>query len=71
MDGMKYSVSVHIQRAISDAINNQVLPQLQNGPDQDMWQKRDGTFLLRDWNIMTKIIAIEKLEPALATTFQN
>ena len=30
MDEMMKSVSVQIQRAVSDAINNQVLPQIQN-----------------------------------------
>ena len=48
MDEMIYSVSSQIQRAISDAINNQVLPQIQNvimaGSGQETkrgWERSD------------------------------
>ena len=48
MDEMMYSVSSQIQRAISDAINNQVLPQIQNvimaGSGQETrrgWERSD------------------------------
>ena len=43
---MMNSVSVHIQRAISDAINNQVLPQIQNAFNAGL-----GHVTQKRWNV--------------------
>ena len=50
MDEMMNSVSVQIQRAINDAISNQVFPKSKMSfwPDQDVRLEKDGTFRLRD-----------------------
>ena len=46
MDEMMDSVSVQIQRAISDAINIQVLPQIQNAP-----RAGSGHVTQKGWNV--------------------
>ena len=46
MDEMMKSVSVQIQRAISDAINNQVLPQIQNA-----FKAGSGHVTQKGWNV--------------------
>ena len=48
MDEMMNSVSVQIQRAINDAICNQVLPQIQNAIMAGSGPEKDGTFQLRN-----------------------
>ena len=49
---MMNSVSVHIQRAISDAIKNQVLPQIQN-----VFKAGSGPVTQKRWNV-----PVERLE---------
>ena len=60
---MMNSVNVQILGAISDAINSQVLPQIQNvlKPDRDKRHRIDGTFRLRDRNTFPKIAAMRDL----------
>ena len=49
MDEMMSSVSVQIQRAISDAINSQVLPQMQNAS-----KAGSGHVAQKGWNVPVK-----------------
>ena len=62
MDEMMDSVSVQVQRAISDAINNQVLPQIQNALKAGSGHvtQMHGTFRLKDQNILPRITAMKK-----------
>ena len=59
MDVMMGSVSSQIQRAISDAINNQILPQIQKG---DRRLEGDGRDLTRDRKVIPKFSTTRKLE---------
>ena len=67
MDEMMNSVNVQIQRAISDAISNQVLPQIQNAimARSGHMTKKDGAFRLRDRRIIPKTTAVRKLKATL------
>ena len=65
MDEMMNNVSVQIQRAINDAISNQVLPQIQNAitaGSGHMTRKKDGMFRLRDRKQIPKfcVMHVEK-----------
>ena len=65
MDEMMNSVSSQIQRAISDAINNQVLPQIQSAifrPVQDRRLEGDGRDLMRDRKVIPKFSTTRKLK---------
>ena len=64
MDEMMNSVSSQIQRATSDAINNQVLPQIQNvlWPVQDRRLEEDGRDLMRDRKVIPKFNTTRKLK---------
>ena len=64
MDEMMNSVSSQIQRAISDAINNQVLPQIQTllWPVQDRRLEGDGRDLMRDRKVIPKFSTTRKLK---------
>ena len=71
MDVMMDSVSSQIQRAISDAINNQILPQIQNvimaGSGQET--RGDGRDLTRDRKVIPKFSTTRKLElPSIMNT---
>ena len=60
MDELMNSVSVQIQRSISDAINNQVLPQIQNA-----FKAGSGHVAQKGWTVPT-----ERLE-YVAEVFRN
>ena len=49
MDEMMNSVSVQIQRAINDAISNQVLPQIQNAI-----MAGSGRVTQKGWNVLAE-----------------
>ena len=64
MNGLMNSVSIQIQRAISEAINVQVLPQVQASLCliSGKCHKRDGTFRSRDQNTGPKEPLIARSE---------
>ena len=71
MDVMMDSVSSQIQRAISDAINNQVLNRFKTSlwPVQDRRLEVDGRDLTRDRKVIPKFSATRKLElPSIMNT---
>ena len=60
MDEEMNSVSVQIQRAINDAISNQVLPQIQNA-----LRAGSGPMTQKGWNVMPKMTQAKKPEIVL------
>ena len=71
MDVMMDSVSSQIQRAISDAINNQICPRFKTSlwPVQDRRLEGDGRDLTRDRKVIPKFSTTRKLEhPSIMNT---
>ena len=50
MSDFMCTVSSQIQRAINEAISDQILPQILRSPDKDIYQKEDGKTRLEDRN---------------------
>ena len=75
MDVLMISVSIQIQRALSEAINEQVLPQIQArlGPISDKSHKSDGTSRPRDRNtdLKKRLIARSKVAQEMRFTEIN